>query len=235
MKKTILSTTLILGLGAGSIMTDQTAEAAEEPVNQSELAELAQSNSDELNNAPLHEGEYNYDFDHNNVNYQFESDGTHFSWAYNGYDNVETDSEVTDEAVQSPAETPQTEAVEYESASDETVEPVQTPDNTEETAPVEESAETPQAAAPAADDGSVKEQFLDAGGSEAMWENIVMPESSGDPNAVNELGYQGLGQTKEHWGTGSVQEQTEGMLDYAEERYGSVEDAMDFRNQNNWW
>ncbi|MDW8542948.1 hypothetical protein SD307_05775 [Staphylococcus sp. KG4-1] len=33
-----------------------------------------------------------------------------------------------------------------------------------------------------------------------------MPESSGNPDAVNELGYRGLGQTKESWGTGSVAE-----------------------------
>lgn len=83
--------------------------------------------------------------------------------------------------------------------------------------------------------GSTKEQFLAAGGTEAMWQNIVMPESSGDPNAVNELGYKGLGQTKESWGTGSVEEQTEGMINYAQERYGSIDAAMEFRAANNWW
>ncbi|MHC0551317.1 aggregation-promoting factor C-terminal-like domain-containing protein [Salinicoccus sp. CNSTN-B1] len=60
-------------------------------------------------------------------------------------------------------------------------------------------------------------------------------ESSGNPNAVNHLGYSGLGQTKEHWGTGSVETQTKGMINYAQERYGSVEAAMAFRQQNNWW
>lgn len=68
-----------------------------------------------------------------------------------------------------------------------------------------------------------------------MWNTIVMPESSGNPNAVNELGYRGLGQTKESWGTGSVAEQTKGMINYANERYGSVEAALDFRSSNNWW
>ena len=83
--------------------------------------------------------------------------------------------------------------------------------------------------------GSTKAQFLAAGGTEAMWNTIVMPESSGNPNAVNELGYRGLGQTKESWGTGSVAEQTKGMINYANERYGSVEAALDFRSSNNWW
>lgn len=83
--------------------------------------------------------------------------------------------------------------------------------------------------------GSTKAQFLAAGGTEAMWNTIVLPESSGNPNAVNPAGYRGLGQTKESWGTGSVEQQTKGMLNYAKQRYGSVDAALAFRSQNNWW
>lgn len=233
MKKTILTTTLILGLGAASITADQDAEASEQSINHGELAQKAQSNSNELNNAPLHEGEYDYNFNYNNVDYNFSSDGTNYSWEYNGYNNEQVQEvsepvqyDVQEEQVAEPVQNTEPVQQETQEAEVESVEPVQ---NTEETS---------QPAAPTAsssNDGSVKEQFLAAGGTDAMWESIVMPESSGDPNAVNELGYQGLGQTKESWGTGSVQEQTEGMLNYAEERYGSVDAAMDFRNQNNWW
>lgn len=81
----------------------------------------------------------------------------------------------------------------------------------------------------------VYKEFIAAGGTKALWDNIVMPESSGNPNAVNELGYRGLGQTKESWGTGSVTEQTKGMINYAKERYGSVDAAIAFRQANNWW
>ncbi|WP_436948065.1 hypothetical protein [Staphylococcus xylosus] len=81
----------------------------------------------------------------------------------------------------------------------------------------------------------VYDQFIEAGGTKPLWDNIVMPESSGNPDAVNELGYRGLGQTKESWGTGSVEEQTKGMINYAEERYGSVDAAIDFRVANGWW
>lgn len=83
--------------------------------------------------------------------------------------------------------------------------------------------------------GSTKAQFLAAGGTEAMWNTIVLPESSGNPNAVSPNGYRGLGQTKEGWGTGSVEQQTKGMLNYAKQRYGSVDAALAFRSQNNWW
>ncbi|MDG0822937.1 MAG: hypothetical protein L0L52_09870 [Staphylococcus equorum] len=81
----------------------------------------------------------------------------------------------------------------------------------------------------------VYSEFIEAGGTKALWDNIVMPESSGDPEAVNELGYKGLGQTKEAWGTGTVEEQTKGMINYAEDRYGSIEAAIDFRLANGWW
>ncbi|RIO65879.1 hypothetical protein BUZ85_15995 [Mammaliicoccus sciuri] len=81
----------------------------------------------------------------------------------------------------------------------------------------------------------VYDQFIEAGGTKALWDNIVLPESSGNPDAVNELGYRGLGQTKESWGTGSVEEQTKGMINYAEERYGSIDAAIDFRVANGWW
>ena len=83
--------------------------------------------------------------------------------------------------------------------------------------------------------GSTKAQFLAAGGSEAMWNAIVLPESSGNPNAVSPNGYQGLGQTKESWGTGSVATQTQGMLNYAKSRYGSESAAIAFRQANGWW
>lgn len=83
--------------------------------------------------------------------------------------------------------------------------------------------------------GSTKAKFLAAGGSEAMWNAIVLPESSGNPNAVSPNGYQGLGQTKESWGTGSVSTQTKGMLNYAKSRYGSESAAIAFRQANGWW
>lgn len=83
--------------------------------------------------------------------------------------------------------------------------------------------------------GSVYDQFIQAGGTPDMWKYIVMPESGGNPNAVNQYGYRGLGQTKESWGTGSVAEQTKGMINYANSRYGSIENAVHFRQTHNWW
>lgn len=82
--------------------------------------------------------------------------------------------------------------------------------------------------------GSVHDQFIAAGGTESMWNTIVIPESGGNPNATNGQ-YSGLGQTNQSWGTGSVAEQTQGMINYANSRYGSISNAIAFRASNGWW
>ncbi|MCT0948039.1 LysM peptidoglycan-binding domain-containing protein [Weissella confusa] len=86
----------------------------------------------------------------------------------------------------------------------------------------------------AAASGSTYDQFIAAGGTDALWTAIVMPESGGNPDASNGQ-YKGLGQTNQSWGTGSVSDQTAGMLNYAASRYGSVDSAIAFRAANGWW
>ena len=86
----------------------------------------------------------------------------------------------------------------------------------------------------AAASGSTYDQFIAAGGTDAMWTAIVMPESGGNVDASNGQ-YHGLGQTNQSWGYGSVSEQTSGMLNYATSRYGSVDNAIAFRAAHGWW
>ena len=89
--------------------------------------------------------------------------------------------------------------------------------------------------ASSANQGSVYDQFIAAGGTDAMWKYIVMHESGGNPNAVSPNGYRGLGQTKQSWGTGTVAQQTAGMINYAVTPYGSIDNAIKFRQANGWW
>lgn len=89
--------------------------------------------------------------------------------------------------------------------------------------------------APSVTSGSVHDRFIASGGTEAMWSVIVMPESGGNPNITSPNGYHGLGQTKQSWGYGSVETQTQGMVNYANSRYGSIGNAIAFRQANNWW
>lgn len=151
------------------------------------------------------------------------------------------------EVLDIPVKTQQQKEVEEYFASRDQEDVVQQPQEAEEVEqpveepvveePVQEQAEVaePETEVSGSENGSVKEQFLAAGGTESMWNSIVIPESGGDPNAVNELGYRGLGQTKESWGTGSVKEQTEGMIQYGIDRYGSVENAVSERVAQGWW
>ena len=115
--------------------------------------------------------------------------------------------------------------------------PVHMIENNENTANNNQPATTTvQQSAPVATNSSssVHDQFIAAGGTEAMWNAIVMPESGGNPNATNGQ-YSGLGQTNQSWGTGSVAEQTQGMINYANSRYGSISNAIAFRMSHNFW
>ena len=90
---------------------------------------------------------------------------------------------------------------------------------------------------PATTSGSVKAQLLAAGGTEAVWDAIVVPESGGNPNAVSPNGYSGLFQTKEAGGVAgnSVAAQTQWAINYANQRYGSLDGAVSFRASHNYW
>lgn len=96
------------------------------------------------------------------------------------------------------------------------------------------SAATTQTTSTSSASGSTYDQFIAAGGTSALWTSVVMPESGGNVNASNGQ-YHGLGQTNQSWGYGSVASQTQGMLNYATSRYGSVENAISFRTANGWW
>lgn len=84
--------------------------------------------------------------------------------------------------------------------------------------------------------GSVYDQFIQAGGTPDMWKYIVMKESSGNPSARNGR-YSGLFQTDKGNGTAghSVAQQTQWAIQYAKQRYGSIQGAINFHIQNGWW
>ncbi|MBM7617960.1 LysM repeat protein [Weissella uvarum] len=126
-------------------------------------------------------------------------------------------------------QTAQVAAPKQQAAQTTTTAPVQ-----QQAAPAQQATTTNTAQATNAG-GSTYAQFIANGGSAALWQAVVMPESGGNANAVSANGYRGLGQTKESWGTGSVAQQTQGMVNYANSRYGSVSNAVAFRQANGWW
>ncbi|MEC5301961.1 aggregation-promoting factor C-terminal-like domain-containing protein [Staphylococcus shinii] len=243
MKKTILASSLAVALGVTGYATTadhNQAHASEENIDKAHLADLAQNNPEELNQKPLHAGAYNYNFVLGGNEYTFTSNGQSWSWNYTAAGaQSATSSSVQDVTTQATTNTNETSASEVsvqKQSSNTPVAAVEAPkaSSNTQTSAATRTYKAAQTSA-ASTGGSVKAQFLAAGGTEAMWNSIVMPESSGNPNAVNPAGYRGLGQTKESWGTGSVASQTKGMINYGESRYGSMEEAINFRAANGWW
>ena len=233
MKKTIFAT-LALGTAItfGGITTN---EASADEIDYNKLAEQAKSNSVEVNTKPIQEGNYDFSFSDGEFTYHFYNYNGNFGYEYHS-GSTQVDNTVS--RLAGEEQTPE-QKVDQQQAQFDTnhVANIKQPKQVE--APkkeVKQESVTPvQKETKSVSGGSVKAQFLQAGGTEAMWNNIVMPESTGNPNAVNPAGYRGLGQTKESWGTGSVAEQTKGMINYAKERYGSVDNAIAKRQSQGWW
>ncbi|BGE81483.1 transglycosylase [Staphylococcus petrasii] len=239
MKKTVIASSLAVALGVTgyALTTDHSAHASEQTSNYAQLANLAQNNPSELNSHPVQAGAYNISFVKDGFQYNFTSNGSTWSWNYTYTGAADTAAATTTQAA--PAQ--QSQATDYsasynqgsnqsvssnQQASHAQVKTVSAPSYSTYSAPAASSAST---------GGSVKAQFLANGGTEAAWNAIVMPESGGNPNAVSPNGYHGLGQTMESWGTGSVAQQTKGLVNYANSRYGSLDNAVAFRASHGWW
>ena len=82
MKKTLLASSLAVGLGIVAGNAGHEAHASEADLNKASLAQMAQSNDQTLNQKPIEAGAYNYTFDYEGFTYHFESDGTYFAWNY---------------------------------------------------------------------------------------------------------------------------------------------------------
>lgn len=234
LKKIIIPTAL-----AGALFTaGQTASADE--VDFDKLAQQAKNNDAIINEQPIQEGAYDYNFTRDNINYHFYSDGTHFGYEWKDLNLVNPTQDHLTPNPLSPSEKidkqqqlfdTNKEYANYKQEKQNEQYVLQKFNDNKQSSNVKPKT----VSAPVETGGSVKSQFLANGGTEAMWQSIVLPESNGNPNAVSPNGYQGLGQTKESWGTGSVATQTKGMLNYAKSRYGSLDNAIAFRNANNWW
>ncbi|RIP36966.1 transglycosylase [Staphylococcus gallinarum] len=110
MKKTLIASTLAVGIGVTGVAAGNSADAAEQGINKAELAQLAQSNPQQLNESPIQEGSYNYNFSQNGVNYNFKSDGENFTWSYGeGSGDSSNSSEQTEQTQPQQKAAPQTE------------------------------------------------------------------------------------------------------------------------------
>ena len=188
MKKTILTTTLALGLGVTGFAAGQDAEASSYNLNKEELAYTAQNNPEALNASSLHQGSYDYNFDHKNFNYDFESDGTNYAWAYQSNGNAQAEVQVQEQAA-APAVKEDTQTVEQNNYT--YTEEVQQPAQNTQAAPaVQETQEVEQPSAPAPQSKSVSTSNTNSG---LNWGSLASCESGGNASVVSSNGmYHGL-------------------------------------------
>ncbi|WP_340391795.1 transglycosylase family protein [Macrococcoides caseolyticum] len=87
MKKAIMTSTLALALGVTGVsasQADASTETAEtNQINKAELANLALNNPSALNEKPVHEGAYRYEFTKDGYHFTFDSNGAYWTWEYN--------------------------------------------------------------------------------------------------------------------------------------------------------
>lgn len=101
MKKAIMTSTLALALGVTGVsasQADASTETAEtNQINKAELANLALNNPSALNEKPVHEGAYHYEFTKDGYHFTFDSNGAYWTWEYNhtGSSDSEAFSSVT--------------------------------------------------------------------------------------------------------------------------------------------
>lgn len=82
-----MTSTLALALGVTGVsasQADASTETAEtNQINKAELANLALNNPSALNEKPVHEGAYHYEFAKDGYHFTFDSNGAYWTWEYN--------------------------------------------------------------------------------------------------------------------------------------------------------
>ncbi|QHW36305.1 transglycosylase [Staphylococcus ursi] len=214
-KSLLLTTTLAATIGtAGLAASGHDANAAEQGIDQVKLADMAQHNDPSLNQHPIEDGSYDYNFTLDGVSYNFWSNGVQFGWSYNGFGQATQDHSSIAQPTQMADVSGQASQQSYSNS----------PSTTQQTtgqAPKQQAAPSYQTTSTST--GSVRlangntagsygtraAQDLAArtGVSASVWEAIIARESNGDLNARNASGASGLLQTMPGWGPTNTYEQ----------------------------
>ncbi|MEJ7541528.1 transglycosylase SLT domain-containing protein [Staphylococcus intermedius] len=213
-KSLLLTTTLAATIGTGFVASAHDANAAEQNIDQAKLAEMAQHNDPSLNQHPIEEGSYEYNFTLDGVSYSFWSDGVYFGWSYNGFGQSSNhDHASVAQPTQMADVSGQASQQSYSNG----------PSATQQTsgqAPKQQAAPSYQTASTST--GSVRlangntagsygtraaqEMASRTGVPASTWEAIIARESNGQLNARNASGASGLFQTMPGWGSTSTYE-----------------------------
>lgn len=177
MKKTVVASTLAVGLGVTGFAAGNSADASEQGVDKAQLAQQAQTNPESLNEAPVQEGAYNINFNHNNLDYSFQSDGQYWTWSY-GQGNASAEQPAQAEQPTQQAQPQQTEQASTEQPAQ------QAAPQTEQTQ--QPKQETTQQASTTSNESSSSEASEGSSVNvNSHLQAIAQRESGGDLKAVN--------------------------------------------------
>lgn len=182
MKKTIIASSLAVGLGVVAGNAGHDAHASEATnVDKAELAQKAQSNDQSLNESPIQKGAYNVNFDYNGFNYHFESNGTHWSWNYaqNGQatPQQDTSNQTSANQVSSQQQTSQAQPEQTSAPQTEQTQQPQAKATTSYSAPTNNTASSQASSNQASSGSSVNVN--------SHLKQIAQRESGGDIHAIN--------------------------------------------------
>ncbi|MDW4052932.1 transglycosylase family protein [Staphylococcus saprophyticus] len=182
MKKTVVASTLAVGLGVTGFAAGNSADASEQGVDKAQLAQQVQTNPESLNEASVQDGAYNINFNYNNTDYSFQSDGQYWTWSY-GQGSTNAPAQETAEQPQQVEQPQQTEQASTEQPAQEAApqtEETQQPQQeatTQTTSSSNESTSNESSSSEASEGSSVNvNSHLQA---------IAQRESGGDLKAVN--------------------------------------------------
>ena len=177
MKKTVVASTLAVGLGVTGLAAGNSADASEQGVDKAQLAQQAQTNPESLNEAPVQEGAYNINFNYNNLDYSFQSDGQYWTWSY-GQGNASAEQPAQAEQPTEQAQPQQTEQASTEQPAQ------QAAPQTEQTQqPKQETTE--QASTTSNESSSSEASEGSSVNVNSHLQAIAQRESGGDLKAVN--------------------------------------------------
>ncbi|WP_147630285.1 transglycosylase family protein [Staphylococcus xylosus] len=184
MKKTVVASTLAVGLGVTGLAAGNSADASEQGVDKAQLAQQAQTNPESLNEAPVQEGAYNINFNYNNLDYSFQSDGQYWTWSY-GQGNASAEQPAQAEQPTQQAQPQQTEQASTEQPAQQAAPQTEQTQQPKQETTQQPKQETTEQASTTSNESSSNEASEGSSGVNAHLQQIAQRESGGDIHATN--------------------------------------------------
>ncbi|MGV3129631.1 transglycosylase family protein [Staphylococcus simulans] len=168
MKKLLVASSATAALFAVGVGAN--AQASEQGnADQAQLAETALNNPEQLNESPVQEGAYNISFEYNGLDFNFNSDGTYWTWSYGQAGGNAPAAQTTTQAAPAAQEAP---------AAEQAAPQAQT---ATEQAPAQQAAPQQQAPAQQSQEASSGSSV----GIPSHLQQIAQRESGGNIHAIN--------------------------------------------------